>query len=372
MFKNIITITLSSSNNLFIYLPTILFSGKITHCLFDKTGTLTTDQLVPAGIIHPLSQEASPELSEVRSASDETAMVLAACHSLIALEDTGDKGGAEGGPGNASVGGSNLIGDPIEMAALKGVEWSWDGVTSTATPGSWTNIETAIIIAQQKITELTARLQGQANDQNGQAQLLSPQQIEFNRSALKGLVAEEAALREKLQVAKQKASRSPYKRVQITQRYHFSSHLQRMSVLCRCERNAAVSGDEGFDWFSLVKGSPEAIHSLLLEGRAPAWYKNTYESLARQGLRVLALAYKRIDTADLARAGATTSSSSGAINVKDVSRSAIEAGLTFAGFIAFECKIRSDSRVVMQSLRQSDHHVMMLTGTLPLLSLSFK
>jgi magnesium-transporting ATPase (P-type) len=292
-------------------------------------------------------------------------MVLAACHSLIALEeDTGDKG-AEGG--NASIGGSNLIGDPIEMAALKGVEWSWDGLTSTATPGLWTNIETAIVIAQQKIMELTARLQGQAKDQNGPAQLLSPQQIEMNRNALKGLVAEEAALREKLQLAKQKAARSPYKRVQITQRYHFSSHLQRMSVLCRCERNAAVSGEDGFDWFSLVKGSPEAIQSLLHEGRAPAWYKNTYESLARQGLRVLALAYKKIDTAELARAGATTSSSSGAINVKDVSRSAIESGLTFAGFIAFECKIRSDSRVVMQSLRQSDHQVMMLTGKLLLI-----
>lgn len=299
-------------------------------------------------------QRSSPDLSEVRSASDETAMVLAACHSLIIIEDVSDK---------SPEGSGNLIGDPIEMAALKGVEWSWDGATSTATPGSWTNIETALTIVKQKITELTLRLQGQASQQNGPTQLLSSQQIEMNRNALKALVTEETSLREKLQLAKEKASRSPYKRVQITQRFHFSSHLQRMSVICRCKRNTAVGGDEGYDWFSLVKGSPEAIQTLLVEGSMPIWYKDTYESLARQGLRVLALAYKKMDTAELIRAGAT-SSSSGAINVKEVSRGAMEVGLSFAGFIAFECKIRSDSRVVIQSLSQSDHKVMMLTGNI--------
>ena len=75
--------------------------GKISHCLFDKTGTLTTDQLVPVGIVDiaavkeycvkadsdqtcPLDQIL---MSPVSSATSETAMILAACHSLVVVKD---------------------------------------------------------------------------------------------------------------------------------------------------------------------------------------------------------------------------------------------------------------------------------------------
>jgi hypothetical protein len=34
----------------------------------------------------------------------------------------------------------------------------------------------------------------------------------------------------------------------------------------------------------------------------------------------------------------------------------------FGGFIAFECKIRGDSPMVVRALRESDHKVAMLTG----------
>ncbi len=44
-------------------------------------------------------------------------------------------------------------------------------------------------------------------------------------------------------------------------------------------------------------------------------------------------------------------------------------GLHFGGFIAFECKIRADSGVVMSALIQSDHKVSMLTGDALLTSL---
>ena len=36
--------------------------------------------------------------------------------------------------------------------------------------------------------------------------------------------------------------------------------------------------------------------------------------------------------------------------------------LQFGGFIAFECKIRGDSPMVVRALRESDHKVAMLTG----------
>ena len=46
----------------------------------------------------------------------------------------------------------------------------------------------------------------------------------------------------------------------------------------------------------LVKGSPEAIGTLLhpeRDGGKPSWYEASYRGLAEEGLRVLALAYKR-------------------------------------------------------------------------------
>lgn len=43
-------------------------------------------------------------------------------------------------PVAAGGGKNNIVGDPIELAALKGIEWTWDAATSTATPGSWCEI----------------------------------------------------------------------------------------------------------------------------------------------------------------------------------------------------------------------------------------
>jgi magnesium-transporting ATPase (P-type) len=96
-----------------------------------------------------------------------------------------------------------------------------------------------------------------------------------------------------------------------------------MSVVCRCvphgsrgssssllsttsntssntTSNASVahySPDE--EWYCLVKGSPEALKPLLVADSAPSWYSSTYEALARKGLRVLALAYKKVSAKEL-------------------------------------------------------------------------
>ena len=79
-------------------------AGKISHCLFDKTGTLTTDQLVPVGIIDAgnvvyetdaaKAGAALPKITPVVSASGVTAVILAACHSLVVVDD-GDNGASK-------------------------------------------------------------------------------------------------------------------------------------------------------------------------------------------------------------------------------------------------------------------------------------
>ena len=52
-------------------------------------------------------------------------------------------------------------------------------------------------------------------------------------------------------------------------------------------------------WQCLVKGSPEAIGTLLSVDNVPAWYAECYRALARRGLRVLALAYRQVSAAEL-------------------------------------------------------------------------
>ena len=70
-------------------------------------------------------------------------------------------------------------------------------------------------------------------------------------------------------------------------RHHFSSQLQRMSVVT----SIAYKGGKT-KVACLVKGSPEAMKSLSKQDGIPENYNKMYRKLAEKGMRVLALAYK--------------------------------------------------------------------------------
>lgn len=389
------------------------FAGKVSHCLFDKTGTLTTDELVPVGVVNggeasegsgdlpigslvrlsglarrtdlngllavvvgapdsvtgkvrvdlsghrgiapgvdvskiPAQAKLNPSnLSPVkgarghvavRDASPTAALVLAACHSLVEVD------------------GAGLVGDPIEVAALKGVGWRYDSATSTSTPGDSASAEKAAKALESRLQELTAE---------------SPQRKAFE--------ARLASLREEISKAAALASKTPVSSVKIVTRHHFSSKLQCMSVVARVTARRGVRGSDVKDGnVCLVKGSPEAVRRML--AAVPDWYDSTYLHMSERGMRVLALAYKWCAD-DVSTAGSEESkgdetavvAGGGAGGASDRPerwpRGRVESALSFAGFIAFECHVRADTRIVISALRESDHTVGMLTGDAPLTAL---
>jgi cation-transporting ATPase 13A1 len=144
--------------------------------------------------------------------------------------------------------------------------------------------------------------------------------------------------------------------VQILFRYHFSSRLQRMAVVASMrERNGKTEA------LALVKGSPEAI-KMLLE-TVPPGYDATYRTLAEDGMRVLALAMRKLtaEESDIANRASHTG--------KGPAREEVEKGLTFVGFVAFSCLVRRDTAEIIAELKRSSHNVAMATGDAALTAL---
>lgn len=126
--------------------------------------------------------------------------------------------------------------------------------------------------------------------------------------------------------------------VEILHRYHFTSKLQRMSVIAKVK---GVNNKQHLR--CLVKGSPESIRKILSTTRSscPDWYEDAYQSLARQGMRVLALAYKTINAKQFDQLSLQP-------------REWAESELTFAGFAAFRCEgIDSILLIIMLNLCDS-------------------
>eukprot|EP01112_Ceratiomyxa_fruticulosa_P014550 TRINITY_DN4179_c0_g1_i1.p1 TRINITY_DN4179_c0_g1~~TRINITY_DN4179_c0_g1_i1.p1 ORF type:complete len:1212 (-),score=248.16 TRINITY_DN4179_c0_g1_i1:31-3666(-) len=93
----------------------IPYAGKVDLCCFDKTGTLTTDDLVMIGVagLDPAKGESSendisipPLVFSPVELPDQVQVTLAGCQSLVFLD-------------------GKLVGDPMEIAALNSMEWSF-------------------------------------------------------------------------------------------------------------------------------------------------------------------------------------------------------------------------------------------------------
>ncbi|CAI0461155.1 unnamed protein product [Linum tenue] len=82
----------------------IPFAGKVDICCFDKTGTLTSDDMEFCGIVG--LDDVTDLESDMSKVPARTVEILAACHALVFVDN-------------------KLVGDPLEKAALKGIDWSY-------------------------------------------------------------------------------------------------------------------------------------------------------------------------------------------------------------------------------------------------------
>lgn len=138
-----------------------------------------------------------------------------------------------------------------------------------------------------------------------------------------------------------KASGKPEK-ISILRRFQFSSALKRSSAITSIN---TVPGK----YFVAAKGAPETIRTMLVD--APENYEEIYKSFTKAGSRVLALAYKYLDTG---------------ITVSKVNRKDVESKLHFAGFIVFHCPLKADAVETIKMLNESSHRSVMITGDNPL------
>lgn len=131
-------------------------------------------------------------------------------------------------------------------------------------------------------------------------------------------------------------------KIHILRRFQFSSALKRSSAITSVN---TLPGKH----FVAAKGAPETIRDMVID--APENYEEIYKSFTKSGSRVLALAYKYLDTG---------------INVTKISRNEVESKLHFAGFIVFHCPLKNDAIETIKMLNESSHRSVMITGDNPL------
>ncbi|XP_077580222.1 polyamine-transporting ATPase 13A3-like [Stigmatopora nigra] len=126
----------------------------------------------------------------------------------------------------------------------------------------------------------------------------------------------------------------------VLRRFPFSSALRRMSVVVR-----QLGRDHGHDVY--LKGAPETVARLCEAGTVPPDFSQTLETYTQRGLRVIALAHRRLE--------------SGA-SVQSLGREQVESGAHFLGLIILFNKMKERTPDVLLDLRRANIRTLMATG----------
>uniref|UniRef100_A0A8C5SV30 Cation-transporting ATPase n=1 Tax=Laticauda laticaudata TaxID=8630 RepID=A0A8C5SV30_LATLA len=124
----------------------------------------------------------------------------------------------------------------------------------------------------------------------------------------------------------------------VLRQFPFSSALQRMTVVAQ-----ELPGDGQV----FMKGAPEMVASFCQPETVPPSFARELQGCTSQGFRVIALAHKRLQEGQLAAS---------------LTREELESGLTFLGLLVMENRLKSETRPVLQELRQARIRSVMVTG----------
>lgn len=299
----------------------IPYAGKIDICCFDKTGTLTTDAIQSVGIALP--RDKRTEAAAAAAAGEAAAVAEAGASD--GLDDPDLLLAVDAGDGTAAVTPSTVAAATAATAASTGDASG----TYPLVPFDKASREAVLVLAGcHSLVHVDDDVVGDPLE----LEALSAVQWRYARGGTAVPIRGGAS--------------TSHGSLRIVARHRFSSALQRMSVVAQVEKAPGVPDAPHV----LVKGSPEAIRRLLAGGSPLSGYDETASSLARRGLRVLALAVRRL------KPGMSVGA------MQHMKRVDVEASLTFVGFVCFECPLRPDSRKAVRALKKSSHACTMITG----------
>ena len=208
-----------------------------------------------------------------------------------------------------------------------------DGVTNTTT-GELNQVENISLEAQSVLATCHALVLGNETDKDGNPVLIGDPLEKVCLGATDWSLVKSDLVK----------GPGKFSSMKIVHRHHFSSLLKRMSVI------TSIGSDSSSNkYFVTVKGAAEVLDNMLLDNSKPEDYDKQHKRLARRGIRVLALAYKYIQLPE-------------GTNPKSLPREEIEKDLIFAGFVCVTTPLKKDSVVALKSLRESSHHLVMITG----------
>lgn len=126
--------------------------------------------------------------------------------------------------------------------------------------------------------------------------------------------------------------------LKVYKQFEFVSRLRRMSVI-------ASSGDNSSSGTRvLAKGAPEIMREICLPETIPMNFDEVLHQYTHRGYRVIACACRDME------------------DITDYDRNELEAGLTFAGLIIFENKLKPESRPTIETLSKARIRTLMCTG----------
>ncbi|CAM4910631.1 unnamed protein product [Rotaria socialis] len=297
-------------DNIFCISPrSINICGSINTVVFDKTGTLTEDGLDLQCVVpiirtynttnDPRQVQFGSEITEVTNlnwredeAQSMIIVCMAACHTLTRIN-------------------GELAGDPLDLKMLAFTQYE----LYEPAANEQSNFDTLFPTIVRPIN--------------------TPKDVASPLGRFSGSVSSLIA------------GNIPFE-IGIVRQLPFSSSLQRTSVIVR------ILTKDSFDL--LTKGSPEKIAELSRPETIPKNFNDILSSYAKQGYRVLALAYKPLEL--------------NYVKIQRIEREKVENDLIFLGLVIMENRLKPQTEGVLKILSNANIRTIMCTGDNMLTALS--